>query len=110
MSDTVEGFVRAGASPHAVGRTINLGSGREIAIGELARRIAELAEQRVQIAQEQQRMRPQDSEVERLLSDNRLAKELLGWQPAVSLDEGLRLTIEWMREHLDGYRPGAYVL
>ncbi len=110
VSDTVDGFVRAGQAPGAPGRAFNLGTGREISIGDLARRIAELAERRVQIEQEPQRVRPQDSEVERLLADSRLAKELLGWQPAVPLEEGLRLTIEWMREHLDGYRPGAYVV
>ena len=110
VSDTVEGFIRAAISQEAVGRTINLGSGQEVAIGDLAHRVAELAGQRVQVEQDALRMRPKDSEVERLLADNRLAHTLLGWQPTVSLDEGLRLTIEWMQEHLDGYRPGAYVV
>jgi len=110
VTDTVEGFVRAASAPQAVGRTINLGTGREISIGDLARLIAELSERQVDVVQEPQRVRPQASEVERLLADNRLARELLGWQPAVPLEEGLRLTIEWMREHLDGYRPGAYVV
>ncbi len=110
VSDTVDGFIRAAVSPQAVGRTINLGSGREVSIGDLAHRIAELAGRRVQVEQDALRVRPKDSEVGRLLADNRLAKELLGWQPAVSLDEGLRLTIEWMQGHLDGYRPGAYVV
>ena len=110
VTDTVEGFVRAASAPQAVGRTINLGTGREISIGDLARLIAELSERQVDVVQEPQRVRPQASEVERLLADNRLARELLDWQPAVPLEEGLRLTIEWMREHLDGYRPGAYVV
>jgi len=110
VSDTVEGFVRAATASQAVGRAINLGSGREIAMGELAKLIAELSERPVQIEQDVRRLRPQESEVERLAADNCLAKELLGWQPAVSLEEGLRLTIAWMREHLDGYRPGVYVV
>jgi dTDP-glucose 4,6-dehydratase len=110
VGDTVDGFVRAATSSQAIGRTINLGSGREIAIGDLVKLIAELTQQQVEIEQEEVRMRPQDSEVERLLADNRLAQELLGWQPTVSLEEGLRLTINWMREHLDGYRPGVYVV
>ena len=79
-------------------------------MGELAKLIAELSERPAQIEQDVRRLRPQESEVERLAADNRLAKELLGWQPAVSLEEGLRLTIAWMREHLDGYRPGVYVV
>ena len=110
VSDTVEGLVRAATSARVVGCTINLGSGREIAMGELAKLIAELSERPAQIEQDVRRLRPQESEVERLAADNRLAKELLGWQPAVSLEEGLRLTIAWMREHLDGYRPGVYVV
>ena len=54
------------------------------------------------------RLRPEKSEVQRLLADNRLAKERLGWSPQVTLDEGLAQTIDWMREHLHLYRPGKY--
>ncbi|MBI3320080.1 MAG: SDR family NAD(P)-dependent oxidoreductase [Candidatus Omnitrophica bacterium] len=110
VSDTVEGFVRAAMSSRAVGRTIHLGSGRETSVGELVRLIAELSEKPVELEQEPVRMRPQRSEVERLVADHRLANDLLEWQPTVSLEEGLRLTIEWMREHLDAYRPGVYVV
>jgi dTDP-glucose 4,6-dehydratase len=54
-------------------------------------------------------MRPEGSEVERLLASNARARDLLGWEPAVTLEEGLERTIEWMRAHLDRYRPGVYV-
>jgi dTDP-glucose 4,6-dehydratase len=110
VSDTVEGFVRAAECPGAVGRTVNIGSGREIRIEALATLVAELAGKRIVIEQEEERVRPQGSEVDRLLADNALARELLGWTPSVSLEQGLRATIEWMREHLDAYRAGAYVL
>ena len=108
--DTVEGFIAAAASDRAVGRTVNLGTGREVSIGELARLIAELVEKPVEIEQEAQRVRPEHSEVERLLADATLAHELTGWAPRVSLEDGLRLTIEWMREHREHYRPTVYAV
>ena len=54
------------------------------------------------------RLRPEKSEVLRLVSDNRLARETLHWSPRVSLDEGLQRTISWVRDHLDLYRVGVY--
>jgi NAD dependent epimerase/dehydratase len=110
VSNTVEGFLQAASVSEAIGKTINLGSGREISIGELAETIARLVQVDVRIEQDEQRLRPEGSEVERLLADNSLAQALLGWKPAVSLEEGLTLTIEWMREHLDMYRPHDYVV
>jgi dTDP-glucose 4,6-dehydratase len=110
VSNTVEGFLQAASVSEATGKTINLGSGREISIGELAKTIARLVNQDVKIEQDEQRIRPGGSEVERLLADNTLAQTILGWKPAVSLEEGLQLTIDWMRQHLDIYRPHDYVV
>ena len=59
---------------------------------------------------ENQRLRPEKSEVERLLACNALAGELLKWQPKINLEEGLSRTIEWIKANLDKYRPDAYVL
>ena len=110
VTDTVEGFVRAACSPEAIGRTVNLGSGQEISVENLAKLIATLMDREIVIQNEEDRVRPEKSEVERLLADNTVAREYLGWQPAVSLEEGLRLTIDWMQNHLHGYRPDAYVV
>ena len=109
VSDTVEGFVRAAASPAAVGKTINLGSGRETTIEDLVRMIAELAGKPVAIEVDEARARPAGSEVERLVASSTVARELLGWEPSVSLEEGLQATFAWVQEHLDVYRPGVYV-
>jgi dTDP-glucose 4,6-dehydratase len=106
--DTADGFVAAGEAPDAPGRTINLGVGQEIAIGDLAARIATLMDKPGDVDHDAQRDRPPASEVERLLSDNRLARELLSWEPSHTLDEGLEATIEWLSRHLDRYRPGSY--
>jgi dTDP-glucose 4,6-dehydratase len=108
VSNTVDGFLRAALEPSAIGRTVNLGSGREISIGDLAALIGRLMECPINIVSEDQRIRPEKSEVERLLADNALAASLLKWQPAVSLEEGLRRTIEWLKVNRDKYRPNTY--
>jgi dTDP-glucose 4,6-dehydratase len=77
-------------------------------VGELAREIIALVGRPVEMAVDPTRLRPEKSEVQRLLSDNRLAKERLGWQPRVALPEGLQRTIAWVAEHLDRYRPDQY--
>lgn len=108
ISDTIEGFMRAAETPGLEGQTINLGAGREIRIGDLAQKVIELIGRPVRVEVEAQRLRPQKSEVGRLLSDNRLAARLMGWQPRVDLDEGLRRTIAWVRDHLDEYPAQGY--
>ncbi len=108
--DTADGFVAAGEAPDAPGRTINLGVGREISIGDLAERIHQLMDRPYEVAHDAQRDRPAASEVERLLSDNRLAREVLGWEPRHTLDDGLRATIEWLERHLHRYRPETYTV
>jgi NAD dependent epimerase/dehydratase len=108
VGNVVEGFLKAAATPEAVGQTINLGSGQEISIGDLAQLIVRLCGGENRIENDEQRVRPDKSEVERLLADNTLARTLLGWVPAISLEEGLVLTIEWMRQHLNKYRSDVY--
>jgi dTDP-glucose 4,6-dehydratase len=110
VSDTVEGFLLAASANGAVGQTVILGSGRETTIKELAEIIAELIGRSVDIQSEPGRIRPKDSEVERLLADNRLAQKLLKWKPSTSLEDGLKITIEWIRAHLEQYRPGVYTI
>ncbi len=110
VENTVDGFIKAAASSDALGQTINLGSGSEISIGELAQTIAELVGKDINIEQEQIRVRPVDSELDRLLADNVLASELLGWIPKVSLTKGLERTINWIGEHQSEYRPDEYAV
>jgi nucleoside-diphosphate-sugar epimerase len=110
VSDTIEGFVRAGETPGIEGEIFNLGSGTEIRIGNLAEEIISLIGRPVRVEVDPARMRPEKSEVERLLSDNRLAQQRLGWKPQVPLHEGLGKTIEWIATHLDRYRPREYAI
>jgi NAD dependent epimerase/dehydratase len=110
VANTVEGFMLAACSPDAIGKTVNLGSGREISIGDLAHLIAKMLNCTVSIESDNMRIRPDKSEVERLLADNSLAKEILGWTPQVDLEQGLGLTIDWVRQHMKIYRSGVYVV
>lgn len=110
VDDTVEGFICAAAVQAVEGGVFNLGTGTEIRIGELADRIMHKVGNHAGVEIEAERIRPDRSEVLRLLSDNSLAREKLGWFPSVSLDDGLGRTIEWVKGNLDRYRIGVYEL
>jgi NAD dependent epimerase/dehydratase len=110
VADTVEGFCLAALSPDVVGETLNLGTGQEISIGDLARKICGLMGVEIPIEQEAQRLRPELSEVERLCASADRAHRLLGWSPKHSLDEGLRQTIGWISERPGLYNVGAYAV
>jgi dTDP-glucose 4,6-dehydratase len=108
VTDTVAGFLRAGETPGIEGETFNLGTGSELRIGELAQWVIDLIGKPVRIAVDPARLRPEKSEVQRLVSDYRSARDQLGWMPQVSLQDGLAATIEWIRAHLEYYRPEKY--
>ena len=116
VEDTVDGFIKALVAPKIEGEVINIGSGFEISIGNLAHMIAELMGTKIAIKESSERVRPADSEVERLLADNQKAKELLKWSPKNSglagLNQGLAQTIEWFRnpENLKKYPSDHYVV
>ncbi|HYL33459.1 MAG TPA: SDR family NAD(P)-dependent oxidoreductase [Stellaceae bacterium] len=110
VADTAEGFLAAAVAEKAVGETINLGTGQEIAIGDLATLIGRLMGKTVRIESEKERLRPEASEVGRLKSDNGKARTLLGWRPKTTLEDGLRHTIEWLKENRHRLRTGGYVL
>jgi len=110
VSNTVDGFILAALSERAIGQTLNLGSGREIQIGALAKLIGELASRAVDLRTDETRLRPSGSEVERLLAANLKAQLLLDWTPRVTLEDGLVQTIDWFAAHLNRYRPGTYVV
>jgi dTDP-glucose 4,6-dehydratase len=108
ISDTVEGFIKAVESKATIGRTINLGTSEEISIGDLVNKIGAIMGKHLRVGADAIRQRPAGSEVEQLKSDNRLARELMEWQPQVSLDDGLKRTVEWITKHLHLYQIGRY--
>lgn len=109
VADTVEGFVRA-AEVAAVGRTFNLGSGQEISIGGLVELVGEILDKELQVEHDPRRDRPDASEVDRLVSDNSRAREELGWEPTVTLREGLRRTVEWFSANSSARSPHVYAI
>jgi dTDP-glucose 4,6-dehydratase len=112
VTDTAAGLIAAAHAPDVVGETINLGTGKHISIGDLAAKVLELLERsgiHAHLEHDADRVRPTNSEVERLCSDPSKAKRLLGWEPQVSLADGLIATIDAIRSDLDSYpRVGTY--
>jgi nucleoside-diphosphate-sugar epimerase len=97
VTDTVAGFLAAGTVADVEGETFNLGVGNGLTVGEVAGRIIAAIEPGLRIEEEAARLRPAASEVDRLISDNRLMRERTGWAPRVSLDEGLAKAIGFFR-------------
>ncbi len=110
VSDTIEGFIRVAEEKKSVGEVINIGSGFEISIGDLAEKILRLSQSKAKIEIDEKRVRPKDSEVERLWADSTKAKKMLSWQPRVKLDDGLKRTIKWVSDHIDEYKVGMYTI
>lgn len=110
VADTVSGFLKAAQTPGIEGRTINLGRGQEIRVGDLAAQIIAIVGKPVHVELDPARLRPAKSEVQRLLSNNQLAQTLLHWQPEVSFEDGLRHTIAWVEQNIALYSPDRYVV
>jgi NAD dependent epimerase/dehydratase len=110
VTDTVEGFLAASKAPAALGRTIQLGSGQEVAVDQIVELVGELLGRKLTVTLDPARLRPATSEVARLVSSPRLARELTGWAPEVDLKSGLARTIEWIRSHAGSYRAQEYAL
>ena len=108
VEDTVAGFLAVAGCDRAIGEVVNIGSGREISIGDLVRLLIDITGTDAEIVTEEARLRPGGSEVERLLCDNTRAREWTGWEPQVSLEEGLTRTSEWIAAHLDELDTAGY--
>jgi NAD dependent epimerase/dehydratase len=108
--DTVEAFLAVAACPAAVGRVVNAGTGSEVAIGDLARRIAALMGVPLELEHDEERVRPATSEVNRLCANASLLRELTGWEPRRTLDSGLADVVAWIGNNLGRYRVGAYTV
>jgi NAD dependent epimerase/dehydratase len=108
VSDTVAGFLRGGETPAIEGQTFNLGTGIDISIRDLVDEIARICGRPLEVELDEDRLRPQKSEVRRLISDNTRARQTLNWNPTVFLSEGLFLTYQWIAEHQLLYKPDLY--
>jgi NAD dependent epimerase/dehydratase len=108
VGDTIAGMMRCGRADGVEGEVINLGTGVEVSITEVVQRVLRVLQRDVPVSFDDHRLRPPDSEVERLVADVAKAKALLGWTPVTELDEGLQLTIDWLTGSLSEYKPTIY--
>lgn len=108
VTDTAAGFLALADCDEALGRATNIGSGREISIGELVDLLCEITGRSAEVVTDEARLRPEGSEVDRLLCDYSVAKRISGWEPEVSLEDGLRRTSEWVAAHLAELHASGY--
>ncbi len=110
VSDICNGFIALAGCDEAVGREVNIGSGQEITINDLANLIIDIMEVDARVISDDHRVRPENSEVERLVCDSSLLRQLTGWKPEMTIKEGLVKTIEWFKDEnsLQKYKSEIY--
>ncbi|MEV8447594.1 GDP-mannose 4,6-dehydratase [Streptomyces parvus] len=108
VTDTAAGFLALAGCDRALGESVNLGTGREISVGDLAKALITASGRDAEIVVDPARLRPAGSEVHRLLSDNTRARTWARWEPQVGLEEGLERTSAWVADHLHLFAPARY--
>lgn len=108
VKDTAAGFVSIAESDKTIGEEINIATQQEISIGDLANEIIRQINPSAKIVCDEQRLRPEKSEVNRFLGANEKIKRLTAWEPRYTFEEGIRETIEWLRDNLDKYKADIY--
>ena len=108
VKDTANGFIAISKSDKTIGEEINIASQQEISIGELAKEIIAQINPNAKITCEEERLRPEKSEVNRLLGSNTKIKSLTDWIPAYTFKEGIHETIEWMKHNMNAYKTDIY--
>lgn len=108
VSDTVDGFLRLAVADVPAGSVVQLGTGHAVSIGELFEHCCTVVDTTATVVSDPLRMRPEASEVTVLLSDPDAAANILGWQPKVSLTEGLARTATWLKRRVDRHRVEVY--
>jgi NAD dependent epimerase/dehydratase len=107
-ADTAAGLLALALCPAAAGRVVNIGSGEEWSIGQTVEMLCEIVGRQVPVETDDARIRPDKSEVNRLLADNTLIRELTGWRSAVPFREGLERTVDWIGRNLSHFDPEQY--
>lgn len=108
VKDTVAGFIAIAESDKTIGQEINIATQKEISIGELAQVIIDKINPNATIVCDEERLRPEKSEVNRLLGDNTKIKELTEWKPKYSFEQGIEETIEWIKKNMSVYKTDIY--
>ena len=108
VKDTVSGFIAMYESKQTIGQEINIATQKEISIGQLAEKLIQQINPNARVICEEQRKRPVNSEVNRLVGANEKIKRLTGWQPQFTLEDGLKETIAFFKSNLDRYKTDIY--
>ncbi|MBZ9635311.1 NAD-dependent 4,6-dehydratase LegB [Clostridium sp. FP1] len=108
VKDTAEAFIKVAESKKTIGEVINAGSNYEITIGDTVKKIISIIGKDVKILCDDERLRPENSEVNRLWADNTKIKELTGWKPSYSIDKGLEETVEWIKNNMQYFKTDIY--
>lgn len=108
VKDTAEAFIKIAESDNTVGEVINAGSNYEISIGDTVKKIIEIIGNDVKIICDEDRIRPEKSEVNRLWADNTKIKNLTGWAPKYDIEAGLRETVEWIKNNMQYFKTDIY--
>ena len=108
--DSCEGFVQIASCDACIGDETNIGSGFEVSVRDVAKKVMKIVGREVPIVVDRERIRPEKSEVERLFAGTEKAKRFFGWKPKHSFEEGLRLTIDWIKKNIDIYNPDKYYI
>ena len=108
VKDTAAGFIAIAESDKTIGEEINIATQQEISIGDLANEIIRQINPRATIVCDEQRLRPEKSEVNRLLGSNEKIKRLTDWKQMYTFEQGIAETIEWIREHMSAYKTDIY--
>ncbi len=109
VNDTVDGFINIAQTGKLSGEVTNIGNGAEISVKDLALEIARICNVKIKFQTSPERKRPALSEVQRLYCDNSKIRKKTKWRPQYSLEQGLRETIEWIKQHIDSYKPDIYI-
>ncbi len=110
VKDTCEGFLALAQCDKAVGKVVNLGTGEAYSIGDIVEIVGQILGRRLNVKMDKNRIRPKNSEVLKLLSNNSKAEKLIGWKPRYNLEKGLAETIDWVKKHIEMYKPDIYAV
>ncbi|MEG1257321.1 NAD-dependent 4,6-dehydratase LegB [Clostridium sp.] len=108
VKDTAEAFIKIAESDNTIGQVINAGSNYEISIGDTVKKIINILGGNVKIVCDEERLRPEKSEVNRLWADNTKIKTLTDWTPNYTIDEGLAETVEWIKNNMQYFKTDIY--
>ena len=108
VKDTASGFEAILRSEDTIGQEINIATCREVSIGDLANELIRQINPHAKIVVDEQRLRPEKSEVDRLLGSNKKIKELTDWTPSYTFEQGITETIAWIQQNIDAYKPDIY--